>query len=238
MFPIQKLKRNYTMTNPNDENHTLNGRCPNYALSWNIKQNNLHWRINDDYYIGNGNNINDGTKELREILSDRLAKGINTKNLLFCELDGVLSDFEKGVENTFNKNICELTQQKLWNSINKSSTFFESLPWTSKGKELWEEIKDYHPIIFTRVPPDYSNITEQKIRWCQRELFPDVRVITYLTKYKPNYCYDRTVLIDDRQDSIKDWENNGGKGILYDETNLKENLERIHSYMDDDISTS
>ena len=235
MIPIQKIKRSYTMTNPDDETHTLNGRCPNYALLWNSNQNKVHWPNGHDYFIGNGTYINDGTEELREILSNRLLKGINTKNLLFCDLDGVLADFEKGVEKKFNKNICDIRQATLWSVINKSTTFFENLPWMPKGKELWERIKEYHPIILTGVPPGCPTASEQKKRWCQRELSPDINVITCLTKDKSKYCFNQSILIDDRLSVLNSWKDNGGRCILYEEDKLYINLEKIDKYMDNDV---
>lgn len=229
-----KITRSYTITNINDEEHNNNGRCPNYALSWENKNNNIHWPNGHDYYLGNGADINDGTRELREILSERLRNGINTKNLLFCDLDGVLADFEKGVEEKFNKKIGDIKQATLWSVINKSTTFFENLPWMPKGKELWERIKEYHPIILTGIPPRCPTAAEQKIKWCQRELGPDVKVITCLTKDKVKYCFDRSILIDDRLTVLESWKDKGGKCILYNEDNFYTNLERIDRHMEFD----
>jgi hypothetical protein len=229
---LQRITRSYTMTNLNDESHTINGRCPNYALLWDIKHNIVHWPKGHDYYIGNGCNINDESRELREILSERLAKDINTKNLIFCDLDGVLANFEGGVENLFKKKICDINVSTLWSTINKSTTFFETLPWMSKGKELWERIKEYHPIIITGIPPGSKSAAEQKIRWCRRELGEDIKVITCLTKENPKYCYGRSILIDDREETIKAWKDKGGQGILYTEENLYQHLERIDRHMD------
>lgn len=230
-----RFTRSYSITNSSDEDHTSNGRCPNYALLWDTTQNNVHWPTGHDYFVGNGSDIIDGTREMREILSERLAKGINTQNLLFCDLDGVLVDFEKGVEEKFKKNICDIRPSTLWSVINRSTTFFENLPWMPKGKEFWERIKEYHPIILTGVPPGCPTASEQKIRWCQRELGPDIRVITCLTKDKSKYCFGRSILIDDRLSVLELWKDKGGRFILYDEEKFETNLQRIHKYMDCDV---
>jgi hypothetical protein len=227
------LMRNYTITNQNDQIHIENGRCPNYALLWN--QNNNYWPKNHDYFIGNGSHINDGTKELREILSERSRKGIITKNLLFCDLDGVLTDFDKSVEKKFDININDIKPTDLWNSINKSTSFFENLPWMPKGKEFWEQIKKYNPIILTGIPPGSSTASEEKKKWCQRELGSDISVITCLTKDKSQYCFGCSILIDDNPYVFNSWKEKGGKCILYEEDNLYTNLERIEKYMKYDI---
>jgi hypothetical protein len=229
------FKRSYSITNESDENHTINGRCPSYALTWSIKANNHHWPNDHDYFIGNGSNINDGSRELREILSERLINGILTKYLLFCDLDGVLADFEEGVKRKFNKNIDEIKPAIMWSVINNSRNFFETLPWMPKGRELWEEIKKYNPIILTGVPSGSNTASEEKIKWCQRELGEDIKVITCLTKNKAKYCLPNSILIDDRSDNLKIWNDKGGKFILYNEENIYKIIERIDRHMDTEL---
>jgi len=224
--------RSYSITQSSDEYHVLNGRCPNYALTWGVSENRRHWPANHDYFMGNGSEIDDDTKELREILSERLLNGKSTKHIIFCDLDGVLADFEQGVRNKFNKNVDELSQGMMWGVINKSKTFFDTLPWMPKGKELWSRIEQYNPIILTGVPPSSSTAVEQKIRWCQRELGSNVKVITCATKDKPNYCRYGFILIDDRTDNLNAWNKKGGKFILYDEEHLDTIVERIDRHMD------
>jgi hypothetical protein len=227
--------RSYSITQSSDEYHLKNGRCPNYALTWGVSENRRHWPANHDYFMGNGSEIDDGTKELREILSDRLLNGTSTKHIIFCDLDGVLADFEQGVRNKFKKNIDELKPTLMWGVINKSKTFFETLPWMEKGRELWSRIEQYNPIILTGVPPSSSTAVEQKIRWCQRELGPNVKVITCATKDKPNYCTYGSILIDDRTDNLNAWNKKGGKFILYDEEHLDAIVERIDRHMGVDL---
>ena len=160
----------------------------------------------------------------------------NSKKLVvFCDLDGVLADFEQGVKNRFKKPIDEIKPPLMWGVINKSSTFFETLPWMPKGKELWEQIKQYQPIILTGVPRGSATSAEQKIRWCQRELGPDIQVITCTTKDKPKYCLPYSILIDDRSDNLQAWNDKGGKFILYDEEHLDAIVERITQHMESDL---
>ena len=231
------MNRSYSITNEDDDEHVSNGRCPSYALSWCTKNHRSHWSPNHDYFIGNGENISDGTQELREVLSRRFVAGITTPHIIFCDLDGVLADFEKGVKNIFDKSPDELNPAFMWGTINKSDNFFETLPWMPKGRELWEQIREYHPIILTGIPKGNRTAAEQKIRWCQRELGHDVQVITCYTKDKPNFCLIKSILIDDRTDNLKPWSENGGKFILYDEANLYEITQRIHRHMDTELTS-
>jgi hypothetical protein len=227
-----KSYRSYSISDENDNEHITNGRCPNYALTWGVQQNNHHWPNGHDYFIGNGENINDETKELREILSQRFANGINTKHIIFCDLDGVLADFGQGIRNL---NIDETNTTIMWSVINNSNSFFETLPWMPKGRKLWSQIQQYSPIILTGIPRGSSTAVEQKIRWCQRELGPNVQVITCATKDKPNYCMYNSILIDDRIDNFNNWNKKGGKFVLYDEEQLDSIIERINSHMNNEL---
>jgi 5'(3')-deoxyribonucleotidase len=231
---VIKVSRNYSILNESDETNTNNGRCPDYALSWPHHAQIDHWPINHDYFIGNGQNMSNETHKLREILSARLAAGILTKSIIFCDLDGVLADFQKGVINKFNKSD-QLNSKLMWSTINKSNTFFETLPWMPKGRELWSHIKQYNPIILTGIPSYSRSAVEQKIKWCQRELGADIQVITCASKDKSKYCLPGAILIDDRTDNLDIWNEKGGKFILYREECLDEIIERIDRHMDADL---
>lgn len=235
--------RSYTLTSQSDHNHTANGRCPNYALNWKQSDNSKHWPIGHDYYIGNNNYVDDEDADmriLREILSEKLRRGTLPSKIIFCDLDGVLANFEEGVKNRFKKTPDKLPPNVMWGVINKSNTFFDTLPWMRKGRELWEEIKKYDPIILTGIPrgatakavPAGPCAAEQKRKWCARELGPDIHVITCATKDKPKYCLSNSILIDDRTDNLNAWNEKGGTFILYDEEFVDKIIERIHKCME------
>jgi hypothetical protein len=226
----KNINRSYTVSDSLDDEHIINGRCPNYALNWGEK-NKHHWSIGHDYFIGNGMNINDGTKELREILSKRNKNGMDTKNIIFCDLDGVLADFEQGIINKFKKNVEDIKPSLMWYVIN-SSSFFETLPWMKKGRELWSRIEKYNPIILTGLPRSSSSAVDQKIRWCKRELGENIQVVTCSSKEKPNYSIHNYILIDDRKDNLNAWNNKGGKFVLYNEDDLDAIVERIDKHME------
>ena len=107
---------------------------------------------------------------------------------LYCDLDGVLADFNEGTQTLLGKYPDELSQSLLWSTVKKSKTFYEDLPWMPEGKKLWENIKKYNPIILTGCPYGYPSAIEQKLNWCLRELGPNIKVITCKTKDKPKFC--------------------------------------------------
>ena len=224
--------RQYSISTENDSDNVDNKRCPEYALKWSHDDNQPHWPPGHDYFMGNGKDITDNL-ELRQILSEKLARGTLHKKIIFCDLDGVLANFEQGVINRFKKTPDQLKPAIMWGVINKSNTFFDSLPWMPRGRDLWEGIKQYDPIILTGIP-NGATASEQKRRWCARELGPDIHVITCATKEKPKFCINGSLLIDDRTDNLNAWNLKGGKYILYDEEFTDDVIERINKYMETD----
>jgi len=225
-----KMYRSYSILNEFDKHNIKNGRCPDYALGWH-HQNEEHWPQGHDYFIGNGQEIDYNSRELREILSKRLRNGTLTDPILFCDLDGVLADFEQGVLNKFKKDVLNINTKLLWSVINKSETFFETLPWMPRGRELWSQISEFHPIILTGVPPGSATAAQQKINWCKKELGEDVDVITCLTKEKPKYCLYKSILIDDRSDNQSNWTKEGGLFLLYEEDRLEITVGNVHRHI-------
>jgi hypothetical protein len=232
MLSTAPILRQYSISCEGDSHNLHNKRCPAYALNWDHSSNCPHWQDGHDYFLGNGKNITDNL-ELRQILSEKLSRGTLPSKIIFCDLDGVLADFEQGVLNRFKKRPDQLQPGTMWGVINKSNTFFETLPWMPRGRELWEQIKQYDPIILTGIPRS-STAAEQKRRWCATELGPDVHVITCSTKDKPNFCIKNAVLIDDRSDNSIDWNIKGGKFLLYDEEFTVKIVQRIHKHMETD----
>ena len=233
MISTTSTFRQYSISTHNDSENVTNHRCPEYALNWNHTSNQPHWQSGHDYFLGNGLNITDNL-ELRNILSEKLARGTLPSQIIFCDLDGVLADFEQGVVKRFKKKPDELNPGLMWGVINKSNTFFETLPWMPRGRELWEQIKQYDPIILTGVPKS-KTAEEQKRNWCARELGPHIHVITCTTKDKPNFCVRNAILIDDRSDNSNEWTAKGGKFILYNEEFTDKVIERTHRHLETDL---
>jgi hypothetical protein len=98
----------------------------------------------------------------------------STTMKIFCDLDGVLCDFDAGVRNLFkgSKGSSDFKDKKqglMWASISKNTGFYEHLPWTEDGKELWEAIVSLTPDILTGVSRQQQSRAD-KAAWCRREL--------------------------------------------------------------------
>jgi len=139
---------------------------------------------------------------------------------LFCDMDGVLTDWEQAF---LNLGVTKLTGEKfeekngkaaLWAVITKHGKldFWENMPWTEDGKKLWNYIKKHKPTILT-TPARNKYSRDGKKLWIARELGKDVEYIFEKDKFK--HANPQAILIDDFDTKINDWVNHDGVGILH-----------------------
>lgn len=141
---------------------------------------------------------------------------------IFCDLDGVLVDFELGVELSYFEQtgqrvkFHDLSTSKMWKTINRAGEgWWLNLPWHPGGKQLWNFIKRYRPTILS-APSRQKICIPEKEEWVARNLSPNLTVICDQDKWK--YATQYGVLIDDMAKNIIPWEEHGGIGIQHSDT--------------------
>ena len=170
-------------------------------------------------------------------LIDILAETTEPQFRIFCDLDGVLVDFDKGY--------AELTgvqthhadrqgSQHFWdlyrNSLKEKGVseldYWENLPWMPDGPKLWNYISKYNPNVltapsvnFTIPKPERYNVSHNesmqgKTEWVKR-LDNMNRLYFRASAYKQHYSGPNKILIDDRQPTIDAWNSKGGIGIFH-----------------------
>lgn len=107
------------------------------------------------------------SSELHSSRSAVLAPTLPVK--VYCDLDGVLADFEKGVVNLLGTGSSKLVKGTMWKTIARANAFYENLDWTGDGQELWNAIQHLQPDILTGVPYPKSSRVE-KFNWCKQKL--------------------------------------------------------------------
>jgi hypothetical protein len=133
-------------------------------------------------------------------------------------MDGVIADFDKRFEQYTNMTP---TEYKIKYSIpmfynfinNKGIEFWTSIPWTIDGKKLWNYIKNYQPTLISVPTYEDSSFLGKKM-WVEHNI-PNTPLILTPRKNKQDYAKLNTILIDDRSDTIYEWNIKGGKGILF-----------------------
>lgn len=152
---------------------------------------------------------------------------------IYCDLDAVLVDLEKGLvdEMGLHDRPTRLEILKDLNQLEKDGhdleVFFAALPWTPDGKNLWTYLRPYEPIIITAVNPEsHPAVARGKYEWCKKELgLPKDRVIC--EPKKQIYARPKSILIDDWDRNIKHWREAGGIGILH--TSAADSIDKLKS---------
>ena len=136
---------------------------------------------------------------------------------IYCDMDGVLVDFEKGYEDLTGQNIKGQPMSSgpnFWDPITKAGAqFWIKLPWMADGKQLWEYIKQYTPILLS-APSREESSKIGKYVWVKREM-PGTKLILRSAERKQEFATPQSILIDDRKDNIDRWKEAGGIGIYH-----------------------
>ncbi|MFO7780917.1 MAG: hypothetical protein R6W94_04760 [Spirochaetia bacterium] len=151
---------------------------------------------------------------------------MSIRYVIFVDLDGVLADFDRAVEELTGLPPSQQTPRAMWPRLAGARDFYANIPWMPDGLELWERVEPHDPVILTGLPRgDWAK--PQKLEWCRRELGPEVPVIACMSREKtekarewlearagdagPRVTERRVpVLIDDRASTREPWEAAGG----------------------------
>uniref|UniRef100_A0A7S3XPZ0 Uncharacterized protein n=2 Tax=Heterosigma akashiwo TaxID=2829 RepID=A0A7S3XPZ0_HETAK len=136
---------------------------------------------------------------------------------IFCDLDGVLVDFDSGVQQITGKMPSEMHPKTMWPQLARAEDFYNGLSWMPDGKELWDRIQSQRPTILTGLPMGRW-AEAQKRAWCARELGAGVPVDTCLSRDKWRRARPGAVLVDDRFSLQEKWVEAGGVFIHHQST--------------------
>lgn len=172
-----------------------------------------------------------------------------TQQKIFCDLDGVLADFDVGMASICKKSVSwvqAMDQELVWKMLNKYPRIFEDLPLMKEATYLWSSLLPYKPIILTGCPR--SKISKDaKVNWCKKHLGSnyleiksvkeidenpsyDYYIIITTTKQKPEFVSNGSILIDDRQIINKEWEAAGGIFFHYTGSNAEDIIKIIKKW--------
>ena len=128
---------------------------------------------------------------------------------LFLDLDGVLADFDRGVQAVTGQRPETLPLKAMWRALARAPGFFETLEFMQDAEALWRFCAAHHPTILTGLPLG-AWAPEQKRRWVARMLGAHVPVITCMSREKARWSGPGHVLVDDRASTRAAWEAAGG----------------------------
>jgi len=137
---------------------------------------------------------------------------------IYCDLDGVLVDFEKGYEELTGINIKQYVKgdASFWAPVDEEGPrFWANLEWMPDGHVLWDYIKKYKPNILSS--PSRSGTSKVgKEAWVKMHLQNSYnKLYLYPRANKQLFSGPNRILIDDLSNTISEWNKKGGIGILH-----------------------
>ena len=153
--------------------------------------------------------------------------------IIYCDMDGVIADFDKRFIDLSGMSPNQYEEkygtEQFWDFIDNEIgvRFWVGIPWMKDGKQLWEYIEKYKPTLLSA--PSRNNESRLGKRLWVKKHIPGTKLILASRKNKQNYAQPNAILIDDRSDTIIEWENQGGIGILH--TSAEETINKLNKLM-------
>jgi len=138
---------------------------------------------------------------------------------IYCDMDGVLADFESGYEKLTGIDLRGefVKGDDFWEPISKAGVgFWAGLKWMPDGQKLWDYLKPYKPDLLSAPSREDSSRIGKHV-WVKHKI-PGTKLILRYAKQKQELATPESILIDDRQVNIDQWEAAGGIGILHTST--------------------
>lgn len=152
---------------------------------------------------------------------------LEQKYKIFVDLDGVLSDFTKGVERFFDEPHDEdryeadaKYRKRMWDAIREYSQnggeLWYELELMPDAMILWGYVKKHDPEILSATGDPKYGAGNQKLRWVKENVDPTVKVnLVRKAADKQQHADENHILIDDKAKAIDPWKAAGGIGILH-----------------------
>jgi len=178
--------------------------------------------------------------KMNAMIYESLIEKDNRDYEIYCDMDGVLCDFDAQFDHYFGMSpeeyIAEKGQKSFDNAVNEAGEeFWENMPWTSGGKALWNKIGKYDATILSS-PGEYEGAKQGKKKWIKNNLNPAPKNIIFSRQSgekhkelmgKKKDQIKNSILIDDYSKNLMPWKEMGGKAIKYDHTDYRDALSKI-----------
>ena len=146
---------------------------------------------------------------------------------LFLDCDGVLADFDLGATELLGMSPMAFEARhgrgEFWKQLARHGNFYGDLKQLPDAQRLFQAVRHLKPTILTGLPLG-KWAAPQKERWAA-EHFPGVPIITTMARQKHLHMDPGDVLVDDRENHRKLWEDAGG--IFIHHKNAEDTLRRL-----------
>lgn len=158
--------------------------------------------------------------------------------MIYCDMDGVLCDFDRAIFEIDGKTRVEDLREgdpklDLWKHIQKQGTitkFYTNLEWHPEGKLLWNYLETLANVeILTSLGgnnPDKEGARYGKELWVKNHGIDVPLNFSQKAHDKQFWVNNKNdVLIDDYESNIRQWNQAGGIGILF--TNAQDTIKKL-----------
>ena len=155
--------------------------------------------------------------------------------VIYCDMDGVLCDFDQGYKDLTGKSTDEANAEgksyfwKLFReSVGKNERdFWANLPPQPGGEDLWTFISPYNPNILSspsidfslpqdqQLDPKFNQAIQGKKEWIDKNLYNVGEKFFVPAVQKAKFAAPNHILIDDMKKNTDAWEAAGGIAILH-----------------------
>ena len=141
---------------------------------------------------------------------------------IFCDMDGVLTNFMSGVEK-YTGSLEQVDIEKfLLSDFGTSKKWWASLDPMPDAMKLWKYISKYEVQVLSACPSickDDKAVMDGKKAWAKKHLKPSPSKVNIVQRRdKKNFARPNSILIDDHIKNVKEWKSAGGIGILHTST--------------------
>lgn len=156
--------------------------------------------------------------------------------MIYIDMDGVVADFEKGIKNFYGKPYDQLTEQEqdiFWNIDCHDYSIFARLPLIDEGFRFIDHLHmnriEFAFLTSTGGGMNHTDIARQKMSWIERHFgWVGPKPITFVTGTKSKGMFSKkgTLLFDDRQKVVDEFNRGEGFAVLFQPPHWKASAQK------------
>jgi len=142
---------------------------------------------------------------------------------IYCDLDGVLADFEAGYRRINNGTIPDREgkqDEDFYKPVMDTENFWRDLPLMPDAERLIGFLMSLEhvevEILTSPSKLDWKRASKEKRIWVDKHYSPDTAVHFRRSRDKPEFAHKRSILIDDWEKNTIRWQDAGGIAVRHE----------------------
>jgi len=169
---------------------------------------------------------------------------MNDDITVWLDMDGVLVGFDRGYMDVTKGLSFKDYEEKFGKEAAKNQflvrteDFWANLPWEDGGKEVYETAKHFYKDVrilsstgTKERGPKFDQVTAGKKLWIQKQGLSFTEIVIVPDRHdKQKYATPMGILVDDLGSNIREWDSQGGTGVLHNSRNYNTTLVELGEY--------